>query len=73
MEWVGRIVVFALETVLPGLGGRMLDDRFGIGPVLMLLGFALGMSVGLWHLLAMTASAAKNRKPRAPDDKSREN
>lgn len=54
-EWVARITTVALEMVLPGLAGSWLDGKFGTG-FIALVGFALGITVGIWHLLVMTKS-----------------
>lgn len=59
VEWVGRITVVALEMVLPGLAGQWLDERYGLS-FLALLGFALGVTCGIWHLLVMTKPRGKN-------------
>jgi hypothetical protein len=53
MEWVSQITTVVAEMVLPGLAGQWLDDRWGTG-FLALIGFALGLTVGIWHLIAMT-------------------
>ena len=55
MRWVSRITVVALEMVLPGLGGQWLDRQLGPG-FLVLIGFAFGLSAGMWHLLVMTGA-----------------
>ena len=55
MDWVSKITTVAMEMVLPGLAGMWLDKRFGTG-FLALLGFALGVPLGIWHLIAMTKS-----------------
>lgn len=62
-EWVGRILAVGLEMVLPGLGGKWLDDRWGSGPLLTLVGFGLGMTIGIWHLLIMTSAKQRDRRP----------
>ena len=53
VNWVSKITTVALEMVLPGLAGlwldNLLDTRF-----LTLLGFACGVPLGMWHLIAMT-------------------
>lgn len=59
-EWVSRILAVAAEMVLPGLAGQWLDRRWGTN-FLVLIGFALGISLGIWHLLMMTSAGA--RKP----------
>ena len=56
IEWVSRITTVALEMVLPGVFGQWLDSKWGTG-FLGLAGFALGVSVGLWHLLRMTKAS----------------
>lgn len=49
-EWSSRIMVIALEMVLPGVGGLWLDRRLGTKFVFTLGGFGLGMFAALWHL-----------------------
>jgi len=65
MEWVSKITTVALEMVLPGIGGRYLDQRFGTQHW-ALVGLVVGFSVGMWHLLQMTKV-----KPRAGGDEQR--
>jgi hypothetical protein len=48
----------ALVMVLPGLGGLWLDRQYGT-KFLALLGFALGVTLGIWTLLIMV------RRPRS--------
>jgi hypothetical protein len=66
MEWVAILTTIALEMVLPGLAGQWLDRRLGT-QFLVLVGFGLGLSVGLWHLLQVTKvkseSETSNRNP----------
>jgi hypothetical protein len=53
MEWVSRITTVALMMVLPGIGGTWLDSHWEtkfLGP----LGFVVGMSAGIWHLIVIT-------------------
>jgi hypothetical protein len=54
-NWVSKITVVALEMILPGLAGLWLDNRLGTG-FLALLGFVLGVPLGIRHLIAMTKS-----------------
>lgn len=54
MEWVTKITTVALEMVVPGVVGGWLDKKFGTG-FIALAGFALGVSVGIWHLCVITA------------------
>jgi hypothetical protein len=53
MKWVSRITTVALEMVLPGLVGLWLDNQLET-QFFALLGFALGVPLGIWHLIAMT-------------------
>lgn len=53
MQWVAVLTTVGLEMVLPGLAGQWLDRRFGTR-FLVLAGFALGLSIGLWHLIQLT-------------------
>ena len=55
MNWVSKITTVALEMVLPGLAGSWLDNQLETR-FLALLGFVLGISLGMWHLIAMTKS-----------------
>jgi F0F1-type ATP synthase assembly protein I len=47
----------SLEMVLPGVAGYVVDRRVGIEPLLTVVGFGLGMVLGIWHLIRMTRSA----------------
>lgn len=69
MEWVSRIVTVSLEMVLPGLGGEWLDRRWGTSPFLLLLGLALGLSLGVWQLVRMTRHNDPGRDKRFVDSK----
>ena len=64
LEWVSRILAVTLIMILPGLGGQWLDQRLGTG-FLGLLGFAFGVTVGIWYLVAMTSRS--NPKSRADE------
>ena len=53
INWVSKITTVALEMVLPGLAGMWLDSQLETR-FLALVGFALGVPLGIWHLIAMT-------------------
>ena len=62
LEWVSRITTVALMMVLPGVAGAWLDGKFGTR-FLALLGFALGVSAGVWQLIVISRTAnAKGQK-----------
>lgn len=54
-EWFGRLTVVGIEMVVFGLGGVWLDGRLHVEPWFALLGFAVGIALGIYHLLLMTA------------------
>jgi F0F1-type ATP synthase assembly protein I len=62
-EWVARLTVVGIEMVVFGLGGIWLDDRLHVKPLFALLGFAVGIGIGIVHLLAMTAADRKKTSP----------
>ncbi len=66
MQWVARIMAVAIEMVLPGLAGQWLDKRIGTS-CFALAGFAVGITLGIWHLLVMTRARQKNRLRDAAD------
>lgn len=53
MNWVSKITTVALVMVLPGLVGWWLDNQLATR-YLSLVGFALGVPLGMWSLIAMT-------------------
>jgi hypothetical protein len=53
LEWVSKVTTVALEMVLPGIIGAWMDRRWGTN-FITLLGLALGVSLGIWHLLILT-------------------
>lgn len=55
MVWVARIFAVALVMLLSGLAGHWLDRRFGTH-FLVLVGFALGITGGIYHLIIATAN-----------------
>ena len=56
-QWsgVGLALAGLIYLVLPGLAGMWLDSQLETR-FLTLLGFALGVPLGMWHLIAMTKS-----------------
>lgn len=49
-------MVVSLEMVLPGLAGYWLDKRLGTAVLFMLLGFGLGGTAAVVHLIRMVRS-----------------
>lgn len=61
MQWVSRIFAVTVEIVGLGLLGHWLDDRWGTS-FLALVGFGLGISLGIWHLIVMTKRPLPSQK-----------
>lgn len=61
-EWTSRVTTIALEMVLPGLAGLWIDRKLGTVLVFLVLGVALGMTVGMIHLVRMTAPRQNGKK-----------
>jgi len=70
-EWASRITAVSLEMVLPGIGGQWLDKQWGTN-FLGLLGFALGVSLGILHLLAIAKEAERSRKENSDQGQSKD-
>lgn len=62
IEWVTKITTVALEMVLPGIFGSWLDNRLGTG-FCTIVGFGLGMTVGMYHLIVLTRPTKRTRRP----------
>jgi F0F1-type ATP synthase assembly protein I len=58
-QWTSRIFTVCLEMTIPGLIGYWVDGRLGTSPWLMLLGFAVGAPLAMWHLIQMTSQRPK--------------
>jgi hypothetical protein len=51
--WASRITTVALEMVVPGLIGFWVDSRLGTKVLFGMVGFAFGLTLGIWHLVQM--------------------
>jgi F0F1-type ATP synthase assembly protein I len=57
-QWATRIMVVSLEMVLPGLAGLWLDKQLGTKVLFMLVGFGLGSTAAVVHLIRMVRDEA---------------
>ena len=57
-QWASRIIVVALEMVLPGMAGLWLDKQIGTVVLSMLIGFGFGCTGAVIHLIQMTRADA---------------
>jgi hypothetical protein len=53
-QWAWRIMIVAIEMVVPGLLGLWLDRQVGTVVLFTLLGFAGGSTAAVVHLIRMT-------------------
>ena len=67
-QWASQIISVSLEMVVPGLVGYWLDQRWGTGIVLTLVGFFGGMVLGMLHLLQLTRVTKRRDDRRADQD-----
>jgi hypothetical protein len=58
-QWATRIMVVALEMVLPGLAGNWVDRQLGTKILFTLVGFAGGCTAAVMHLMRMTRADEK--------------
>lgn len=58
-HWSSLVVTVCLEMIVPGLVGLWVDRQLGTWVVFGVLGFAIGMTVGIWHLLRLTGSSGE--------------
>jgi hypothetical protein len=56
-QWVARITGVCIQMVAPGLIGLWLDRRIGSVVVFTMLGFVVGITLGVWQLVRMTSDA----------------
>jgi hypothetical protein len=68
MVWVSRIFAISAEMFVPGLLGDWLGKRWGF-PNLALVGFALGISMGLTHLILMTKAESRATSKQKKSDR----
>jgi hypothetical protein len=66
--WASRIFAICAEMILPGIAGHWLDGRLETR-FLALLGFALGISLAIWHLLIATKSKRQKGQQASDGDK----
>jgi len=55
MAWSSQMTTVAAEMVIPGLAGLWVDSKLGTRPLLGVIGFALGLVLGIWHLLKLVS------------------
>ena len=51
--------------VVPGLLGYWIDQRIGSRPLFTVVGFGLGLALGMWHLIRMSSTGDDSEQPPA--------
>lgn len=59
-QWASRITTVSLEMVVPGALGIFVDRRLGTVVLFTLVGFGVGLTLGIVHLLRMTGSGSES-------------
>lgn len=59
-QWASRVMTVSLEMVLPGMFGYWVDQELGTVALFMVIGFVLGITAAIWHLIQMTSSEKNN-------------
>ena len=69
VQWSSRIMTVSLEMVVPGLAGLWIDRRLETTPLVTLVGFAVGLTMGIWHLIRLTRSQNKVSSRQAHEER----
>ena len=68
--WASRVMTVALEMVLPGVAGIWIDRKLGWIAICTVVGFGLGFSVALWHLLRLTRQSPNPQRNKMSQEES---
>lgn len=61
--WVSRIMTVVLEMILPGIAGNWVDSKLNTN-YWALVGFGVGLSVAMLHLIQMTRDIPQGERRR---------
>jgi F0F1-type ATP synthase assembly protein I len=54
--WVSRLIAVSFEMVVPGVIGYLVDQWLNTKIIFAIVGFGLGLTLGMWHLVRMSRS-----------------
>lgn len=60
IAWYSHAMTISLEMVVPGVAGIWLDRQLGTGHWCALVGFVLGITVSMWHLMKLALSGPQS-------------
>jgi F0F1-type ATP synthase assembly protein I len=63
VAWSSAVISIAVESVLPILIGLWIDRKLGTVLVFLVLGAALGMTLGLFHVVRLAKSFSDQPTP----------
>jgi hypothetical protein len=66
-QWATRIMVVAMEMVLPALVGHWIDARLGTVVLFLLIGLGLGCTAATVHLMQMIRSDTQPKSSERSD------
>jgi hypothetical protein len=66
-HWASRIMIVAMEMVLPGLAGHWLDVQLGTVVLFLLVGLGLGCTAAIVHLIQMTRTETGTKSSNRTD------
>lgn len=66
-QWASRIMVVAMEMVLPGLAGHWLDRQLNTVVLFLLVGLGLGCMAATVHLIQMIRTDAGRKSSEKAD------
>ena len=59
----------SVEMVVPGMVGYWIDQKLETRVLFTLFGIAIGVTLGIWHLIRMTKQAEDNRRTSSKDSR----
>ena len=60
VAWTSRITTISVQMIAPGIVGYLVDRKLGTKALFTLIGFAIGMALGMWQLVRVAQSSNQN-------------
>ena len=57
VAWTSRITTISVLMIAPGIVGYLVDRKLGTKALFTLIGFAIGMALGMWQLVRVAQSS----------------
>ncbi len=62
LAWTSRITAISVQMVAPGIVGYLVDRKLETKALFTLIGFAIGMALGMWQLVRVAQSSNQNNQ-----------